>query len=187
MLLDTFNEDQLLFNTNVLAKTSDGDQMAFRGDLVLEEGEYHELSGKKLAAKAVLYQAVMLTDDSKIKLMSGCLRELELLPLFVKKYGEYLAEECTPVFYVMNIRKECVVELEGKKYLLLGADKAMVWNDLMELYYLEKADFKGQSSGDKMITMYDGAKDLKVSKYETVLFHDLKGETVELEEGYGPV
>ncbi|MEG3639835.1 hypothetical protein [Magnetococcus sp. PR-3] len=186
MLLDTYDNEELLININVNGVTSDGAQRAFRGDLVLIEGEFHELSGKKLAPKAVLNDAVMLTDTDKIKFMGGCLRNLDLLPGFIEKYGAALAEECTPILYVNNLRDSFMVDLDGKKYVLIGLEKGMVWNELMEELYLEKSDFKGQAGADKLITMYDGAKDYK-PKYPETPFTEVKSKTVELDEGRGPV
>ncbi|ABK43724.1 conserved hypothetical protein [Magnetococcus marinus MC-1] len=186
MLLETYEKNELLMTTNVYGKTADGENMAFRGDLVLIEGEYHELSGKKLAAKAVLGQAVMLADATKIKLVSGCLRMVEQLPIFVEKYGKDLGAECTPIFFVLNLRGEYMVELEGKKYVLLGQERAMVWNELMDLFYLEKGDFKGLSAEDKMITMYDGAKDYK-PKANLMPFTEVKSHICEIAEAGGAI
>nr|CRH04612.1 conserved protein of unknown function [Candidatus Magnetococcus massalia] len=186
MLLETYNKEELLININVNAATSDGAQRAFRGDLVLVEGEFHELSGKKLAPKAVLNQAVMLGDGDKIKFMGGCLRTVDLLPIFVEKYGADLAEECQPIFYVYNLRESFKVDMDGKEYVLIGLEEGMVWNELMDELYLEKSDFKGQSSGDKLITMYDGAKDYK-PKYAMTPFTEVKSKAIELGEGRGAV
>ena len=62
------------------------------------------------------------------------------------------------LFYVENIAEKMKVEHQGMTFQLLPYTEGMIWNELLELLYIEKSDLKGQSAEDKVITVFDEAK-----------------------------
>lgn len=160
MLLDTFETQGLFYNSNFKEAAGTGLQ-AYRGDLVLIEGEVADALGRRKPPVATMVGAVLLADESQLKFMSGSLDEIAHLPVLVEKYGAYLTAGMSALLYVVNIDKPMVVELAGVRFVLLPLADGLAWNELMDELRLEKGDFKGQSSGQKVNTVYLASKDYR--------------------------
>ena len=66
MLLKKYEELCLLCNLSVNGATTQPGVYAYRGDLVLEEGEIADDQGRRLPPTAVIKQATVLVKDDKI-------------------------------------------------------------------------------------------------------------------------
>jgi len=64
MLLDTFEFQGLLFNSNFKDSAGAGMQ-AYRGDLVLIEGEIADAMGRRKPPLATMIRAVLLADENR--------------------------------------------------------------------------------------------------------------------------
>lgn len=162
MLLENYDKQGLLINTSVLGKTGKGDIVAFRGDFVLKEGELHK--GKTTDRKPpelLMYQAAILADASQLIFVNGLFLEVEDIAVFVDKYRSALTPDTLILCYVENIDTPMQIELDGLTFNCLPYKEGMVWNETMELLYIEKADLKGQSAEEKVMTVFDGAKQYK--------------------------
>jgi hypothetical protein len=166
MLLDTYESLGLLFNSNFKEAAGAG-LVAYRGDLVLVEGEVADAMGRRKPPIAIMVGAVLLAEAEKLKMVSGSLDEIAHLPIFVEKYQAAFAPDMIAILFVVNIAKAMQVEVAGIRFVLLPLDEGMVWNELVDELKLEKSDFKGQSSGTKVFTVYQACADYK-PKYETV-------------------
>jgi hypothetical protein len=51
-----------------------------------------------------------------------------------------------------------------------------VWNELVDEVRLEKSDFKGQSSADKLVTVLNALKSYR-PKYEKLTLKEAQGKT----------
>jgi len=184
MLLSRFEENQLLTNVNVREKTSTPNLDAYRGDLVLVEGEIADSMGRRGPPILVMKQVAMLTTEDKIIFISGFLEKLESLPVFYEKYAEYVAEGMVAAIYVENIPDPIQVKYQGIHHYLLPMIEgdATVWNDFNETLGLEKSDFKGQSAGDKVITVYESAKGDYKPKYPEVSWEEALGKVIEVKK-----
>ena len=92
------------------------------------------------------------------------------------------------LFFVVDITKPMQVELEGVNFILLPLLEGIAWNELLDVLGLDKGDFKGQSSAQKIVTAYNDFKSYK-SKGE-VLTLDAARAFVSTElkrEGYGAI
>lgn len=160
MLLTRYEQDQLLFNANLKGKTSQADGEAYRGDLVLEEGEIADAQGRRKPPHSVVKQAVLLAAAGKLVFVSGFMEKIGSLPLFVDKYGKDFADGMPAILFVENIAKPMQVDYRGVGYALIPLleGENTVWNELLDLLALEKGDFKGQSAEDKVITVCDAVK-----------------------------
>jgi len=143
MLLKTYETQNLLCNVSVNGATTKPDTYAFRGDLVLEEGEIADASGRRLPPTAVVKQAVMLEQQGKLAMMAGALIELAHLPLFIERYRGDLADGAPVIFYVENLGQSLYTELDGVTLLLQAHEEGAVWNTLADDLRLDKEDFKG--------------------------------------------
>ena len=162
MLLNTYEARNLLCNLSFNGATSQADTFAFRGDLVLEEGDIADASGRRMPPKSVVKQAVLLARNDKLVMVAGILIELSLLPLFIQSYRDDLDPQVRVLFYVENLGKALQVEFAGLSVILLPhPDGGAVWNTLMDDLRLDKDDFKGQSAEDKVITVHQALLDYR--------------------------
>lgn len=160
MLLDTFETQGLLFNSNYKDAAGAGLQ-AYRGDLVLIEGEVADTMGRRKPPLATMVGAVLLADEAQLKFVAGSLDEIADLNAFIAKYQPYFAPGMGALLYVVNIAKPMLVEAAGIGFVLLPLTDGLVWNELADELRLEKSDFKGQSSGEKVFTLYKAYQDYR--------------------------
>jgi hypothetical protein len=180
MLLESYQQKGLLTVTLVNGQTSKAGIYAYRGDLVLKEGLLREGSTTdRKPPEALFIHSALLIENDKIKFVNGLLTDLALLPVFVAKYKDDIAADCVALIYVENIGKALIVELEGVSYQLIPYKAGLVWNELLELLYIEKSDLKGKSAEDKVAIAYAEAKSYK-SKGEKVSYEIAEQNTIEV-------
>lgn len=188
MLLETYDKQGLTFVTNVLGATSDAGVWAYRGDLVLIQGALREGSSDRKPPEMLLHQSAILADSEKFIFVSGLFDQLEQVSVFVEKYKEALKPDTLTLFFVENIAEPMQSVVDGVTFKFLPYKDGMVWNETLELLYIEKADLKGQSAEDKVVTVYDAAKGYKV-KADPIAFEEALGKTIEVKKSaaVGPV
>ncbi len=180
MLLADYQAKGLLTVTLVNGETSTKGVYAYRGDLVLKEGEKCESSSNpndRKPPEALLVHSAFIIENDKIVFLNGLLPKLELLPMFVEKYGADLAEGCIALLYIENIAKAMQVELAGVVYKLLPFKDGLVWNEFLEELYIEKHELKNQSAEDKVSIAYAAAKSYK-AKGELVSYEQAEANTI---------
>lgn len=189
MLFDTYNSKGLLSITSVLGEAGGSGQFAFRGDLVLKEGELREGSERdRKPPEIVIHQAVALAGSEKLLFVSGLVYELQDLSLFFDKYQGDMTDETVLLFYVEDIADKMKLSYDGLTLELVPYPGGMVWNELLEELYLEKSDLKGQSAEEKVVTAYEAAKDFD-TKAAPIGFEEALGKTIEVVKdlSVGPV
>lgn len=189
MLLENIDKQGLTFITSVLGATSDKNVWAYRGDLVLIPGSLREGSETdRKPPELLLYQTAILADSDKFIFVNGLFHELQHVAVFIEKYGHALTADTVTLFFVENIAAKMQVVLNGVTFKFLPYKEGMVWNETLDVLYIEKADLKGQSAEDKVVTVYDAAKTFS-TKTETIAFEDAlsKTFTVEKDLAAGPV
>lgn len=186
MLLDNYEKQYLLYNSNFKESAGAG-WNAYRGDLVVVEGEIADAQGRRKPPVVGLIGAVVLTEADKIKLLAGSLDDLSDITILLDKYKADFAADARLLLYVVNVAKPMVAALDGLNIVLIPMTDGMVWNELVDELALEKSDFKGQSAGEKVRTVFDAFKDYK-PKYETVSLDEaLARKTDAKRESRGPV
>lgn len=187
MLLANYSSSNLLCNISFNSKTSRANEYAYRGDLVLEEGEIADAQGRRKPPISVIRQAIVLASDSKIKALIGAVNDLALLDLAMERYAQDFDDNIKLVFFVENIGRPLKTKLQKYPAVLLPIVDTAVWSEIIEEVHLEKDDFKGQSAEDKLVTL-KGALDDYNPKYETVDFATAKTRTVQIKHaGRGAV
>jgi hypothetical protein len=184
MLINQYEQNALLTNVNIKEKTTQPKLEAYRGDLVLEEGEIADALGRRKPPITVMKQVAMLAGEDKISFISGFLEKLEYLPLFYSKYAADIAEDLSAVFYVENIPKPIQLKYQGIHHVLMPMieGEGTVWNELNEELALEKTDFKGQSAADKVVTVFQTVKKDYHPKYPEISFEEALGQVVEVKK-----
>lgn len=174
MLLDRY--EPLFFNANFKEAASQPGWAAYRGELVITEGEVADAQGRRKPPQALLKQAALLAAGDELKLITGSLDELQYFPPLVEKYGADFKPGLLAVFFTVNIDKPFVAPTLGVPVVFIPLVQGMAWNELIDLVALEKGDFKGQSSADKVLTLYNALKDHKF-KYPEVELGQALGQT----------
>lgn len=187
MLFDTFSESSLLCNVSVTGATSESGTIAFRGDMIIVEGDIADAQGRRLPPKSTVKQAVALAKNDKMFFISGAVDDVKSIPAFIDRYKDTFADDVLIIFYTRNLGKGIFTTINGVPCTLSPHDEGAVWSMLMDDFRLEKSDFKGQSAEDKCITMYEGETDFK-PKFEEVDFTCVSDYTIEVKrEARGPV
>jgi hypothetical protein len=171
MVLDKYEQQSLLFNMNFKEACSEAGMFAYRGELVLIEGEIADSQGRRKPPVAISRHTVLLEKDDKLVMAVGFIDDLNLLGNFVEKYGADFAPDMCALFYVVNITAPMQLEMAGVNFILIPLTDGIAWNEMTEELGLEKSDFKGQSAADKIVTAYDELKTYK-PKYAAVASYD---------------
>lgn len=160
MLLDTFETQGLLYNSN-FKENAGPDQQAYRGDLVLIEGEIADALGRRKPPVATMVGAVLLADATHLKFIAGSLDDIAHLKPLVERYGARFAAGMGVLLFVVNIDAPMQIDMAGTPFILLPFADGLVWNELVDELSLDKSDFKGQSSGEKVFTLYKAFQDYR--------------------------
>ncbi|WP_295444496.1 hypothetical protein [uncultured Thiodictyon sp.] len=187
MLLDTYQEQERYWLITAQGPTGTAGLYAFRGDLIVLAGEFDEAARKRNPPRAMLKEAVVLATADKLQFIAGNFASIDELPEFVTRFQDELAPDCVPVFYVDNIAASAQVQIGANRYILIRFDDGIVWNNLMDEFYVEKADLKGQNSEDKVLTVAQAAKDHTYKVPQQTLDQVLAGKTQSRREVWGAV
>jgi hypothetical protein len=169
MSLDCY--ESLFFNANFKEAASEAGFVAYRGELILHEGEVADAQGRRKPPTDVLKQAILLGAADGIKLISGSLDELQQFPLVLEKFGTGMNAGTIAVFFTVNIPQAFVSQANGATVAFIPLVQGMVWNELSDLVALDKSDFKGLEAADKVLTVYNALKNYKF-KYPLISIED---------------
>jgi hypothetical protein len=175
MLLENYDKEGLLFITSVLGKTTDNKYKAFRGDLVLIQGVLHD--GVHMPPQLLLHQAAALADENKFLFVNGMFSELAHVTTFIEHYKSALTPDTILLMFVENIAEKMLIQIDGLTFKFVPYRDGMVWNETLEILYIEKSDLKGQSAEDKVVTVYEAAKDF-TTKTGSIAFEEALTKTI---------
>ncbi|KAF7600418.1 MAG: hypothetical protein CGU28_03680 [Candidatus Dactylopiibacterium carminicum] len=150
MLLKNYEQAGLFFNMNFLEATEDAKAVAYRGELIVIEGEIGDASGRRKPPVKVLTQVNALSDGEGLVFLAGLVDTVADVPDIVVKYGQDIRAATSVLLFVPDITQATVVEANGARLVLLPIDEGLVWTELMDLAALEKGDLKSLSSADKI-------------------------------------
>ena len=185
MLLDRY--EQYFFNANFREAADEAGWEAYRGELVLKEGEIVDDKGRRKPPHEVLKQVVVLAKGDELKLISGHLDALQHIPGFVEKYAADLKADTIAVLFAVNIDDPFLAKIGEGTVAFIPLVQGMAWNELIDLVALEKGDFKGQSAAEKVVTVFNGFKGHKFKYPETTLDDALKSTNNAKREMHGAV
>lgn len=186
MLLQKLKDSNLLFNSNFLENTSSAGISAYRGELTLVAGEVADEKGHAKPPVEVMLGAALLADE-KLLMLIGQIEKMSSLPTLIEKYKADFADNMLSVIYVVNLEKPMQVKLEGINLVLIPLVQGVPWNEIIDELGLEKSDFKGQSSADKVYTLYTELKGYKPKYPAATLEQALAATNNETREGWGAV
>ena len=140
-----------LLNSVLKAPTHVAGRFGFRGDIALkfqaklaDEARPPETSTEQVIA-------VALEGQPHIAFLAGFLLSFEYLKLVAEVLGDLLSPEGKYFFFCDNIdlSKKYQVDYGGASFYILPIDEATVYNEMLELLYLEKTELKKLDTAGK--------------------------------------
>ena len=148
-----------LLNALLKAPTKSPRRFGFRGDLALKFAEKlaDEARPPELAVQQVL--ASGRTGESTIQFFAAYLLSFEYLKSLAEVMGDTLSPDGKYFAYCNNIdlSSKYRVKLGGVNFYVLPIDEATVYNEILELLYIERNDLKKLDTAGKLDAITDGA------------------------------
>lgn len=162
-----------LFNSVFKGATGKAGRYGFRGDIALKFAEKRadEARPPEISCDQVI--AVANEGESHIGFLTAFLLSFEHLRLLAEVLGDTLAPSGTYILFCDNIdlSEKYRVEYGGATFVILPIDEATVYNETLELLYLEKNDLKKLDGAGKVDAIANKAAGFKVDypliSYET--------------------
>jgi hypothetical protein len=148
-----------LLNSVLKGPTKKPGRIGFRGDIALkfqarlaDEARPPEISSDQVIASAHV-------GESHIAFLTGFLLSFEYLALLAEVLGEALSPKGKYFLFCDNIdiSKRYQVEYGGASFYILPIDEATVYNEILQLLYLEKNDLKKLDTAGKVDAIADKA------------------------------
>jgi hypothetical protein len=140
-----------LFNSVLKAPTHKAGRFGFRGDLALkfQAKLADEARPPEIACEQVI--AAANAGETQIGFLCGFLLSFESLKLVAEVLGEALSPQGKYFLFCDNIdlSKRYQVEYGGATFYVLPIDEATVYNEMLELLYLEKTELKRLDTAGK--------------------------------------
>jgi hypothetical protein len=152
------------YNANFSEDASEAGWSAFRGELVLQDGEVADTQGRRKPPSELLKEAVVLTHNEQLKLIAGMFERLESVPILFERYAADIGAHTLAIFYTVNINAAFIIEHGGAQLVFIPLVQGMIWNELMDITSLDKSDIKKLSAADKVLAVYQELKN-NVFKY----------------------
>ena len=187
MLLERYEKEERFWLKSLYGATSHAGFQAFRGEFIVLAGELKASAGQRTPPKALIKQAVILADAEKLRMVAGNFASVDELPELVARFKQDMAPDCVLIFYIDNLAASCQVEIEGNHYVLIQLHEGMVWNELIEAFYVDKADLKGMSGEDKVAVVYEASKGFKPGYPTKTLDEVLSTKTDAKRQAWGAI
>jgi hypothetical protein len=148
-----------LLNSVLKGPTKKASRIGFRGDIALkfqakmaDEARPPEISCEQVIAAAH-------EGDSHIGFLAGFLLSFEYIRLLAEALGDALSPKGKYILFCDNIdiSKRYQVEFGGATFYVLPIDEATVYNETLQLLYLEKNDLKKLDTAGKVDAIVDKA------------------------------
>ncbi len=185
MLLDRY--EAYFFNANFKEEASDAGWAAYRGELILKEGEIADAQGRRKPPVEVMKQAILLSSGDDLKLFAGSIDELQFSTALVEKYAADLKPGAIVVLFTVNIDQPFISTINGAPLVFIPLVQGMVWNELLDMVALEKGDFKGQGAADKVVTLYKALAGHKFKYPEVDLTEAMTKTNANKRENHGAI
>ena len=154
-----------LLNSVLKGPTKKAGRIGFRGDIALkfqvkkaDEARPPEISSDQVIAAAN-------EGESHICFLAGFLLSFEYVALLAEVLGDALSPQGQYFLFCDNIdvSKRYQVDYGGASFYILPIDEATVYNEILQLLYLEKNDLKKLDTAGKVDAIADKAAGFKDS------------------------
>ncbi|MBS4095669.1 MAG: hypothetical protein KGZ83_02385 [Sulfuricella sp.] len=146
-----------LLSPIVKGPTKVAGRIAFRGEFALKLAP--STAGEIRPPEVKADQVIIACEGGKISFFSCHVASLAHLELVMACLGQDMS--ATGSYYVfagnLDISKKYVIDMNGIPFNVLPLDEATVYNELLDLFYLEKGDLKKMSGEEKIDAIVDAA------------------------------
>jgi len=167
----SLEEQGRLLNATLKGPTEKPGRFGFRGDIALKFAP--QFADEKRPPELVCYQVIATADVGKptIDFLAGYLLSFESLTLLAEVLKGKLTPEGKYFAYCNNIDllAKYTVDIDGITFNILPLDEATVYNELLELLYLDKTSLKKLSNGGKTDAIADAAAGFN-GKYDAISY-----------------
>jgi hypothetical protein len=169
----TLENEKRMLNAVFKGPTHKADRVGFRGDIALKFAQQFadEARPPEISMDQVI--AAAHEGEQQIPFLTGFLLSFEYLKLLADVMGEALSPTGKYFLFCDNIdlSKKYQVQYGGATFYILPIDEATVYNELLELLYLEKTELKKFDTAGKVDAVADAA--LKFSgKFPEITFEE---------------
>jgi hypothetical protein len=149
-----------------LAKTS---QDAFRGEIALKFAQ--QLADEARPPEVSGFQLIMAGAGDKLDFFTCEVLSLEHLQLITEVLGDYFKPTGKYFLFAGNvdISKKYLIEMNGIPFYVLPLDEATVYNEILDLFRLEKSALKRLDTGDKIAAIAE-ASNFFTEKFPAITF-----------------
>jgi len=162
-----------LLNAVLKAPTKTAGRFGFRGDLALKFAPKlaDEARPPELAVQQVL--AAAQAGEPGIKFFAAYLLSFEYLKSVAEVLGETLSPQGKYFAYCNNVdlSSRYIVKINGITFYVLPIDEATVYNEILELLYIEKNDLKKLDTAGKLDAIADKALKF-TANYEEISYEE---------------
>jgi hypothetical protein len=162
-----------LLNAVLKAETHKPGRFGFRGDIALkfQTKLADEARPPETCAEQVI--AVANAGEPYLAYMSGFLLSFEYLKLVAEVLGDLLSPKGKYFFFCDNVdlASRYQVEFGGASFYILPIDEATVYNEMLEMLYLEKTVLKKLDTAAKTDAIADKAAGFS-AKFEKISFEE---------------
>lgn len=148
-------------------------RVGFRGEIALKFP--HLIADEKRPPEIKFDQVMTVADTgaSTIPFLAGVALSLEHLKLLCEVLGDKLSPSGKYFFFAGNldISKRYQIPYGGATFWVLPLDEATVYNELLELFHIERGDLKKLDTGDKLDAVANAAARFN-DKFETISFEE---------------
>lgn len=152
-------------------ETARAGRFAFRGEIALKFQA--SMADEKRPPEIKLDQVMTVADAGAqtIPFLAGVATSLEHLKLLCEVLGDKLAADGKYFFFAGNldISKRYQIPYGGTTFYVLPLDEATVYNELLELFRIERGDLKKLDTPAKTLTIADAAARFN-DKFEEISF-----------------
>ena len=162
-----------LLNSVLKGATKKPGRIGFRGDIALKfaEKKADEARPPEISSDQII--AAAQEGEAHIAFLAGFLLSFEYLKLLAEVLGDALSTKGKYFLYCDNIdlAKRYQVDYGGATFYVLPIDEATVYNELLELLYLEKNDLKKLDTAAKVDAIVDKAAGFSQS-FPTITYEE---------------
>lgn len=141
--------------------TAKAGRFGFRGEIALKLAE--STAGEKRPPEVKTDQVFMTTEGDKVMFYASNVDSVESLGLIADMLEPWLSADGKYFVWASNVDllKKYEIELKGATFYVFPLDEGTVYNEILDLLYLEKGDLKKASMEEKLDTLTDTAKNYK--------------------------
>ncbi|MFT4174325.1 MAG: hypothetical protein QM639_17305 [Rhodocyclaceae bacterium] len=155
--------EERLLNAVFKGDAPSGKRYGFRGDIALKFPA--QLADEKRPPEIVCEQVIAACEagSTQLSFFTGFLLSFENLRLLAEVLGEALTPSGKYFVFCDNVdlAKRYLIEYAGVTFYVLPIDEATVYNETLELLYLERTELKRMDTGAKLDAIVEAAPAFK--------------------------